>query len=72
MRDELRDQVAQLEREALVMTDEREKLNDDLAGVQAERDLLERKMNGHPSTRPVMHSSTWPFMRACMLVKELL
>ena len=29
----------------MVTQDEREKLNDDLAGVQAERDLLERKVN---------------------------
>ena len=45
LRDELLQQVSQLEREALVTADEREKLNDDLAGVQAERDLLERKVN---------------------------
>ena len=36
-RDERQRQVVQLEREAVVTQDEREKLNDDLAGVQAER-----------------------------------
>ena len=44
-RDELSRQVAHLEREAVVSADEMEKANDDLAGVQAERDLLERKVN---------------------------
>ena len=45
MRDELSRQVLQLEREAVVGADQIEKMNDDLAGVQAERDLLERKVN---------------------------
>ena len=36
-RDERQRQVVQLEREAVVTQDEREKLNDDLAGVQAEQ-----------------------------------
>ena len=44
-RDELSRQVSHLEREAVVSADEMEKANDDLAGVQAERDLLERKVN---------------------------
>ena len=44
-RDELSRHVSHLEREAVVNADETEKLNDDLAGVQAERDLLERKVN---------------------------
>ena len=70
MRDELRDQVAQLEREALVMTDEREKLNDDLAGVQAERDLLERKVNGHPATWPAMRAFVHVAVHACMHAGE--
>ena len=37
--------MSHLEREAVVSADEMEKANDDLAGVQAERDLLERKVN---------------------------
>ena len=37
--------MSHLEREAVVSADEMEKTNDDLAGVQAERDLLERKVN---------------------------
>ncbi len=57
-RDERQRQVVQLEREAVVSQDEREKLNDDLAGVQAERVLGAsgpgpERTNGRAANLPV-------------------
>ena len=71
-RDELSRQVSHLEREAVVSADEMEKANDDLAGVQAERDLLERKVNER--TRLARHATcthTGPMRSPSLLVLSL-